>query len=248
MNISFRPRLLPYLTLGMGGIGLALRVWLFSTRVNYLVDTAHPANILLYILSGLFLLALFFSVRSLKPMKHYERLFPASRKNAAGCLLGGLAIGYGAIVMHRPLNNVLSIALLVLGLLSAAGLVFTGLCRYQGRRPHFTIPCVLTVYMILHTLNMCKAWNTISQLQLYFFPLMATIFLLLTCYQYAVLNVHAGKRRPFVLYSQAAAFFCLLSSNIDRFKFFYIGCAAWLVLDLCSLRTAARPSQGGAAE
>lgn len=236
MGFPFNPRVLPWLSLLLGSLGLALRIWLLAVGVdeNGLLDTGHPANILAFILTAVFLLLLATSSQPLTAADKYAKLFPASPRRALGAILGAVGMLYGGIFMHWPLNNVLSLVLLLLGLLAAAAFAGTALCRIHGKRPNFLLPTAITLYMMLHTVDACRGWNSISQVEEYFFPLMSCVFLLLTCYQHSLLNLQRGSRRQFVFYSQAALFFCLLSATADTV--FYLCMAGWLALDICSLK------------
>jgi len=236
MGFPFNPRILPRFSLLLGAVGLALRIWLMHAGVNEkgLLDTGHIANILVFILTGVFLLLLGAACQPLTAADKYAKLFPASPRRALGAILGGLGILYGGIFMHLPMNNILSFVLLLLALLAVAAMAGTALCRLHGKRPNFLLPTAVTLYMMLHTVDACRAWNSVSQMEKYFFPLMACVFLLLTCYQHSLLNLQRGSRRQFVFYSQAALFFCLLSATSHTV--FYLCIAGWLALDLCSLK------------
>lgn len=236
MRFPFNPRILPRLSLLFGGVGLALRIWLFATGVDEkgLLETGHLANILTFILTAVCLLFLATSVQPLNVVTKYAKLFPASPRGALGAILGGVGFLYGAIFMHLPWNNALPVILLFLGLLAAAAQAGTAFCRYKGLRPNFLLPCIITLYMMLHTVNLCRSWGSVPQVQQYFFPLMANVFLLLTCYQHSLLNLQKGSRRQFLFYSQSALFFCLMSST--EATVFYLCMAGWLALDICSLK------------
>lgn len=236
MRFPFNPRVLPRLSLLTGCIGLALRIWLLNTGIDEkgLLNTVHPANILVFVLTAIFLLLLAAAAQPLTAMDKYAKLFPASPRRALGALLGGIGILYGGIFMHLPLRGLLSVILLLLALLAAVAMVGTAFCRLKGLRPNFLLPTAITLYMMLHTVSECRNWNALSQVEEYFFPLMSCVFLLLTCYQNSLLNLQRGSRRQFVFFSQAALFFCLLSATSHTV--FYLCIAAWLALDLCSLR------------
>ena len=65
MKNPFRFSILPYFTMGAGGLGLALRVWLFSaTDEKSLLPAGHPADAALYILTALVLGILFLAARN----------------------------------------------------------------------------------------------------------------------------------------------------------------------------------------
>lgn len=239
MRFPFNPKIFPRLSLWLGIAGFSLRVWLFSTGVDHkgLLATGHPANGLTFILSGVFLLLLALGAQTLHPVTKYGHLFPASPRRALGDVLGVVGILYAAIFMHRPFD-LLAVIILLLGLLAAAALVGTALCRTKGLRPNFLQTCAITAFMLLHTVALCRQWGTVSQVERYFFPLLASVFLLLTCYQHSLLSLQQGSRRQYVFYNQAALFFCMLSAT--EHMVFYLCIAGWMTLDRCSFRTRPR--------
>lgn len=235
MRFPFNAKILPWLSLGFGIVGLALRIWLLVSGVDQmgLLETWHPANILVLIFTVIFLALLATSVQPLTTMDKYGKLFPASPRRALGVALGGIGICY-SLFMHGPVRGFLSVLLLLLGLLAVAAQAGVVLCRLKGMRPNFLLPAAITTYMILHTVELCRSWNSVPQVQSFFFPLMTCVFLLMTCYQHSLLNLQRGSRRQYVFYSQAAVFFCLLSAT--GHTFFYLCMAGWLALDMCSLK------------
>ncbi len=237
MKNPLKPHILPFFTLGAGGLGLALRVWLFSTGVDEkgLLLTGHPASALSFLLVALVLAVLALAARPLRPISQYPCLFPASGINAAGCTVGAATLLYTAVSEAIAGQGMMRIIMLLLNLVAAAALAFTAVCRWKGKRPHFLLPTVVTVYLMLHTVLQCRGWGAEPQLQRFFFPLMASVFLLLTGYQHTALNICLGSRSWFVFYNQAALFFCCLSANTEN-KLFYLGMAVWLAADMCSLQ------------
>ena len=80
MRFPFNPRVLPWLSLLLGGLGLILRIWLLATGVDEkgLLDAGHIANILAFVLTAVFLLLLTTSSQPLTAADKYGKLFPAS--------------------------------------------------------------------------------------------------------------------------------------------------------------------------
>ena len=68
MKHPFRSHILPFFTMGAGGLGLVLRLYLFSNMdENKLLPAGHWADTSLYILSALALGVLFLATRELAP-------------------------------------------------------------------------------------------------------------------------------------------------------------------------------------
>ena len=98
------------------------------------------------------------------------------------------------------------------------------------------IHCALvTVYLMFHLVSQYRLWSSESQLLIYFFPLMASIFLMLSAYHSAVLDLRKESRSGFVFFSQAALFFCMISIYSQSWLF-YTTMSLWLATGLCSLQ------------
>jgi len=80
-----------------------------------------------------------------------------------------------------------------------------------------------------------RVWSPEPQLELYFFPLMACVCLMLTAYQALCLDIRKEDRRGYAFFNQAALFFCCLSL-LDTQRFFYLGMGIYCATNLCSLR------------
>lgn len=236
MKFPLKPRILPLFTLGTGGIGLSLHIWLFRTGIDEkgLLVSSHPAATLLFVLSALVLAVLFLTLRPVRPISKYTTLFPPSVLNAVGCALGAGALLYTSIAGILSGTDIFARLLVPLGIAAAAVLVYTAFCRYKGLCPQFYLSCIPTVYMMLRLIAMCRKWGTEPQMLQFFFPLMACVFLLLTCYQHNALILRTGRRMQFLFCSQSALFFCCLSFNTEA-RIFFLGMAAWMATDLCAL-------------
>lgn len=236
MKKTYKTNLLPWLPLGLGGIGLALRLWLQSVIDGQgLLPQFHISQILLLILTAATLVVLFLCGRPLHPVTKYARLFPGSLLRAIGCGIGAVGILIAAIMELANANGALSIAAFVLGLLAAGCLGYVGLCRYKEICPSFLFYAVITVFFMLFAVCQCRGWGSEPQLMEYFFQLLCCVFLMLTGYYHTVLTSQKGSRRWFIFCSQAAVFFSCISLAGSH-KLFYICMAAWLALDICSLR------------
>lgn len=243
MKNPFKPAILPWFTLGCGGLGLALRLWLY-TNIDQkgLLPATHPAATLLFILTALTLGALFLCVRPLKPLRKYAQLFPASMERALGCGAGAVGILAGALHQYKGGGDFLHLFTLILGVLAALGLGWTAVARLRGSRPFFLLHTVITVFFMLFAVCNCRSWGSEPQLQKYFFSLLACVCLMLTGYYLSVVDTRKGSRRWLVFFNQAALFFCCLSLHGEN-RVFYLGMLLWLALDLCSVEVQQPPTE-----
>ena len=245
MNKFFKPVWLPLFTLIAGLAGLGLRLWLFLGGIDEkgLLAENHPAGILALILTALFLVVLALWVRPLTPVDKYQKLFPARPLAGIGCAAAAVGILYVDIRDLITRQDTITVITLIVGVVAAAALVLLGICRWKGKRPSFWLRAVVTVYFMLHLVSQYRLWSAESQLQVYFFPLMASVFLMLTAYHGAVLDSEKNSSRRFYVFtSQAALFFCFLSLQGTSWPF-YLTMGLWLACDLCSLKPYTAPEK-----
>lgn len=235
MKKLLKPNILPWFTVGAGGLGLALRCW-FVAGIDEkgLLPAQHLSLPLVFILTALVLAVILLCCRQLTPITKYSRLFPAGVGRAAGCAIGAAGILYAGIYHLCCDNSVLGIAAFVAGLAAAVSMGLLAFLRLKGGRPTVVLHTVLTAFFMLFTICCCRVWGSEPQIQAYIFPLFACVFLMLTGYHMTVLDVRKGGRRWLVFCNQAALFFCCLSLTGTN-RFFYLTMIVWLALDLCSV-------------
>lgn len=234
MKINTKPNILPWFTLGAGGLGICLRVWLLGLKDEQgLLPAGHIAGTMSFILFALVLGVIFLCARQLTPMHRYSHLFPADLFGAIGCAVG--AVGFVYAAFSQPINSFLAVLCLIAGIAAALSLLFTGYCRMTGKQSAFWFHCIITVYFMLHLIRQCRTWGSQPQLQLYFFAFLGSVFLLLTAYQRTALDAGHGLRQWYVFFNQSALFCCLMAS-VGEQKLFYLTMAAWTATNLCSLQ------------
>ena len=237
MKNFLKPNLLPAATLIAGGVGLLLRVWLFlgGTDERGLLVTSHPANALVYILTALFLALLFLCVRPLDAAERYQQLFPNPRFSALGCVAAAIGILWVNTQDMLARKDTITTVCLVLGILAALCLLMLAWCRWKQRRPVCYFHVVVTLYLMLHAVSQYRLWSAEPQLQLYFFSLLGSVFLMLTGYHSAVMDARKVNRRWFVFCNQAALFCCFLSLWSES-GMFYLAMGLWTLTGLCDLQ------------
>lgn len=231
-----KTQFLPLFTLIAGIVGLVLRLWLFRTGVDEkgLLVSSHPANTLAFILTALVMVILLLAIKPLEPLGRYQKLFPASIWAAVGCAAAAAGILVSAFYEISLRHDLVTIVTLVLAVLAAASLVIIAICRKQGKRPHFLLQGVITVYLMLHLVSQYRLWSAEPQLQIYFFQLLASVFLMLTTYHGTVLDAQKGSRRWYVFCNQAALFCCCMSLTGSVWPF-YLAMGAFCATNVCSL-------------
>lgn len=238
MKFSLKPAMLPWLTLGFGGIGLAVRSWLYSSALDSkgLFVTSHPANILTWVIMFAAVLALVLCLRYQLPGGKYLKLFPKSMVAGASGIIGAAAMVICSICELRalPKADYASVATLVASILGGASLVYLGFCRLRGIHPHALFRSLVCVYFMLHLISQYRSWSAEPQLQEYFFQLMASVLLMLSCYHRATLESGKHPLRWYLLTHQLALFFCCMAM-VGPNSLFYLAMGAWTLLDSCAI-------------
>ena len=230
------PTFLPSFTLLCGILGLALRVWLFFDGMDEkgLLSASHPAHILTFVLTALVLAVIFVLVRPLNAVDRYQQLFPSAVFPAIGCVIAAAGIIWVNFRdMHQRLDRITIISL-ILGLLAVISLLILAYCRSKRIRPSCYYHAIIAVYLMFHLISQYRLWSSEPQLQIYFFPLLASVFLMLSAYHSAVLDARKNGRRWFVLCNQAALYCCCLSLWGDNWPF-YLAMGVWVVSGICTL-------------
>jgi len=227
---------IPIFTLAAGIIGLALRAWLFfgGTDQKGLLVSSHPANALTFILTALVLVVLFIYIRPLNAVDRYRQLFPRTVLPAVGCIAAAVGIAWVTLRDLHLKTDPITVISLVLGVLAFISLLLLAYCRFRRIRPVFFLHMIVTVYLMFHLISQYRLWSAEPQLQVYFFPLQASVFLMLTGYHNAVLDARKSKRNWFVFCNQSALYCCCLSLWSDSWLF-YLSMGFWMLSSLCSL-------------
>ena len=237
MKKLLNPIYLPWFVLGTGGIGFALRIWLFTGGVDekgFLIS-GHPADILIWALTIFVMVFLLIATRGLQEGGKYSFNFPASLPGSIGCGLCALGFAVTSITEFVLTADTLSRITSVLGILSAAVLGFMAYGRWKGLRTSVIYHTVICLYLIARLISQYRNWSWDPRLQDYCFQLLGTVCLMLATYHRAAFDANMGKRRPHAFFHLAAVYLCCLSLVGSENIAFYLGAGAWMLTDLCNL-------------
>lgn len=228
MKYPFQSHILPFFTMGAGGFGLALRIWLFSAiDEKGLLPSGHPAEYALYILTALALGILYLSTRELKPTHgKAPHLFSACAYAA-----GGLGLILSAVPNLAGSTARLAHVAMAASLVGGLAMLYMAGLKYFHKRLPYPLPAALTVVLMLNTVAQCQVWGAEPQLQVYCFPLLAYIFLILSAYYKTAFTVKQKDAKLLAFFSQGALFFCCLSLNTAQWPFFF-GMLCWAAAQL----------------
>lgn len=219
MKNPFRFSILPYFTMAAGGFGLCLRLWLYAaTDEKGLLPASHPAAAMLYILTALVFAVVFFATREVCAPP-FQRGF---RRTAE--IIGNLAGAAGLLL--STLSGTKGVLTLVVGLAGCGLLLWCAFFAYQKKPLPYWLGAAVTVALMFRTVTQCRAWGAIPQVQQYFFPLLASLFLILTAYHRTTLAAKHGKRVHLAFFSQSALFLCCVALNSSPALYLGMGCWA----------------------
>lgn len=237
MTFRSKTGIFPWFTILLGMIGFALRCVLFAGTAAGLVPEHTVAGALCFVLFAVALAFCALGLRNTGARAAYAELFPASQ--AAG--IGSTVAAVGFLISAFTLKGagMLGTISAIIAVPAAFALAAAGYCRYVGRRPKFALHCAIALFLMLRTMAFCQIWRSESQLQLYFFQLLACLFLMLACYYRTALDLQTGDCRKFIFFAQAALFCCCLSCRGDNWLFYLAG-AFWMASDFCTLPASGR--------
>ena len=228
MKHPFRSRILPLFTMGAGGLGLALRLWLYSgIDSKGLLPIGHPANYGLFLLSAMTIGILFLATRELTPRRVNKQFLRIS--GTVAYALAGLCLILTAIL--KLSGSMVRLAWVAVGAALVGGLILLlmAVMRYFRKRPPYWVSAIITIVLMLNTVAQCQVWGSEPQLQEYFFPLLASVFLILSAYEKTKFTAKRGDVRTLAFFSQCALFFCCISLNTAHWLL-YFGMMLWAVV------------------
>lgn len=233
MKLPFTCRHVALLCTGSGLLGLLMRLWLFAARDHKgLIRPGHFADIVTYLLLAGVMALLILYVRQIPHAQRYQKLFPANLIGSVGCLVGGVCLLLHAVIATIQCTPLALIAL-PFAICGAAGLLLLAYFRKSGTRPNVLLLIAPIAYLIVHTILQVRLWSNETQPTVYFFPLMAALFLMLAVYYHASAILRQRDLRPLVFFSCGAIFLCCVA--IRQEPVFYLGMAAWLACDCCTI-------------
>lgn len=230
MKQLLRSHSLPVLPAAAGILGLLLRIWLFSAiDEKGLLPAKHFADTAVFLLTAIVLGILFLITQT--PLSRPVRKGVPALAGILGCAMGGigfLCTGLRSFSAHAVrFSGIAALA----GIVGGLALLAMAVLKYFRKRVGYGFPAIATVCLMLDTVAQCQVWGAASQLQEYFFPLMASVFLILTAYHATFLAAGRGKPKWLAFFSQGALFFCCTCLNTAHWTL-YLGMLFWAAAQL----------------
>ena len=219
-----------------GALGLLLRliISLGGTDAKGLYPKNHPAWIILCILSAGVVAVLWLLTRQVGADQRYKKNFPASRSGAICAALAAIGIAFTAFDLFA--TDLLSIICFLTGIASMAGLLFTGYCRFLGKKPHFICHAAPAAFFALRLFLLGKDLGAETEVSRYLFEMLASVAMIPACYQLWGFDVGMGKRENSLFWSLTAAYLCVVAIVGVENWLLYVTCTAWLLTNTCSLQ------------
>ena len=225
MKSPFHSHILPRFAVLCGLVGLLLRIWLFSAiDEKGLLPVGHFAEYALFIVAAVAILVIFLATRNLTPRRLHK--YTIRNANIFAYAAGGLGLILNAVFILFKSPVRLALMATVVSLLGGIVMFLTAYLYKANKRFSYLLPTAVTVALMLDAVAQCQVWGSLPQFQEYFFPLMASIFLILTAYERTLFCARKPRPKTLAFYSQSAVFFCIVSLNSQQWLL-YLGMLFW---------------------
>lgn len=241
MKFLLHPKKLPFFAAAAGLVTLALRFSLFllGRDEKNLLITGHPLDILTWAVTAAAVIVILLTVRKLDGSSRYGDNFAPSVAAAIGTfsLAGGIAV---SVILGGTSGLRLEMLCRLSGALAVPAIVWTGLCRWRGKKPFFGFHALVCLYLTLYTITHYQIWSSHPQIQDWFFDMIGIVCLTLFAYDQTAFDAGMGNRRMQLITGLLGAFFCLAAIAGSEDILLYIGGAVWAMTNLCSLAPISR--------
>ncbi len=229
------------LTLLAAAVGILLRLWLLlvGTDERGLYPAGHISGVLLILLSIAVAGIIFLVAGCAGRSRAYSANFRASLPGAIGFIL--LGVGLLPCAMRYLLGGTILLEWIagLSGIFAAVALLWGGVCRRSGRKPHyltFALPCL---FFALHLFCMGHTWGDEPELVRFLPEFFAAAACVPACYQLWAFTVDLGNRATSLFWSLLAAYFCLIAVPGSDNALLCLTGAVWLLTNLCPKRPSA---------
>lgn len=242
MKSTVKPGLLKLLTLCAGGLGLMLRVILYTTGVDHkgLLITGHWAAVSLWILTAVMAAVMLLLSRCIQGPQQYRDAHPASFTAFVGAFAAAAAAAYCAVTEL----GTCALGISILSFAAALSLAVIGICRLAGKRVLFLCHVILCAFFALRMISQYKLWNSDPQLQDYVFYLSAYVALMLNAYQHASFDASQGSHGALWCTGLLAVYLCCVALMGAADTWLLLGAGIWAFTNLTNLNVRRRPKYG----
>ena len=228
MKLHVKFSQLQLLTLSAAVLGLLLRIVLFTTGMDQkgMLISGHWSTTGLLALSvmicGLLIPGCALLSDSGQVPGRFHRLVAG-----AGCF--GAAGGFLLFPASFTAGNIPGTAL---SFVCAASLVFIGIHRCIGRRPHFLAHVAVCLGFAIRMVSQYRIWSSDPQLADYCFYMISLVTLMLTAYHSAAFDAGMGGFRRLRFFGLISVYFCAVSLWGSDYSLFTVLCGFWVLTNL----------------
>ena len=250
MKNIIKPENLKGLIPAAGIPGALLQVVLYLTGIDEkgLLVRWHWAGVLTLVLTLAVAVVLLIGCRGIRGSKHYKRCYPASIPGGIGCFFCAAGFLMTGLSQGHSVENPLDIAAVVLCFVSAAAMIWVGICRILRRKPYFLCHAAVCLCFALLMIGQYRVRSSDPQLMDYGFYMTALVMLMLTGYQMAAFDAGIGNHRKLWMSALGAVYLCLVGAYNSGNALFMVSCAVWALTNLTSLKMRRRAKQPPAQE
>lgn len=236
MKLSVKPQLLKLFALAGGILGLLLHIVLYVTGMDEkgLLIAGHWAGIALWGLTALVLAAVILLTRAIRGPEDYRDAQPVSLLGGVGCFALAAALGMTAW-KEWSADTTLDRLVGVLMLAAALSLIYMGICRMSGGKPHFLCHGAVCACFALRVVWQYQFWSSDPQLMDYVFYLCAYVALMLAAYQQSAFDADMGSHRTLWAVSLAAVYLCCVALRDAADPFVLLTGGVWVLTNMTNL-------------
>lgn len=234
MKTLLKSKNLPFLILGLSGIGLALRWALYAVAVDgkNLLRQGHPLAWLLALVSLAAALFVLVGVWNQRGSHLQEDNFRPSKAAAAGSLAAALGVGLTILLEDANTAGMLGLVWKISGVPACLALAVVAKFRWDGKKPLFLLHAAVCIFFAIHMVSCYQGWSSNPQIPDYLFTLLASVGLMLFGYQQTAYDADSGSHRLQLAIGLITAFCCFVSLSGTEFPILYLTGGIWTLTNL----------------
>ena len=225
---------LPFLILGLSGVGLALRWALYTFAVDgkKLLVAGHPLAWLLALVSIAAAIFTLVGVWNQRGSHLQEDNFRPSKAAAFGSLAAAVGVGLTVFLQNANTGGTLGLVWKISGVPACLALAVVAKCRWDGKKPLFLLHAIVCIFFAIHMVSCYQGWSSNPQIQDYLFTLLASVGLMLFGYQQTAYDADSGSHRLQLAIGLLTAFCCFVALSGTEFPILYLTGGIWALTNL----------------
>jgi len=220
------------LSIGVGILGLLLRLVLFSAGVDSekLLPSYHSASVASVVLAVAYFV--FLAVTTVRTKKDTPDMSGACGIVAAcGSVIAAIGIAFLGLYALRNPAHPMFLLLFFVSIPCAFCFLYVAWLQLSKKECNTLLYCGITIFFFVYPLAQYQSFSAQSQPQYYLFSVLCSVCLMLTVYHRACLQARRAYGRIYRFFAHSAltlSLFCLADDNWP----FYLAMALWLVTEL----------------